>query len=143
LARRNLDPSIPVKFAWGLLLLAAGFVVMAGAAKVVAAGHKALPIWLINTYLIHTFGELCVSPVGLSSVTKLAPRKLVGQMMGIWFLATSLGNLIAGQLAGEFKQDSMAEWPELYMKITILPTIAGVLLIVCAKPIKRWMVGIK
>ena len=143
LARRNLDPSIPVKFAWGLLLLAAGFVVMAGAAKVVAAGNKALPIWLINTYLIHTFGELCVSPVGLSSVTKLAPRKLVGQMMGIWFLATSLGNLLAGQLAGEFKQDRMAEWPELYMKIIILPTIAGVLLIVCAKPIKRWMEGVK
>jgi POT family proton-dependent oligopeptide transporter len=84
-----------------------------------------------------------VSPVGLSSVTKLAPRRLVGQMMGIWFLATSLGNLLAGLLAGEFKQDNLAAWPELYMKITILPTIAGVLLVVCAKPIKRWMEGVK
>jgi POT family proton-dependent oligopeptide transporter len=143
LARRNLDPSIPVKFAFGLLLLAAGFLVMAGAAQVVAAGNKALPTWLITTYLVHTFGELCLSPVGLSSVTKLAPRKLVGQMMGIWFLATSFGNLLAGLVAGEFKEDNVAGWPELYLKITILPIIAGVLLIVCAKPIKRWMEGVR
>jgi proton-dependent oligopeptide transporter, POT family len=143
LGRRNFDPSIPVKFAFGLLLLAAGFVVMAGAAKVVAAGHKAWPTWLISTYLVHTFGELCLSPVGLSSVTKLAPRRLVGQLMGTWFLATSLGNLIAGLLAGEFKADDPGNWPGLYLKITILPTIAGVLLILLAKPIKRWMAGIK
>lgn len=143
LARRNLDPSIPVKFAFGLLFLALGFVVMAGAAKIVAAGNKAWPTWLITTYLVHTFGELCLSPVGLSSVTKLAPRKLVGQMMGVWFLATSLGNLLAGLLAGEFKADATDGWPALYLKITILPTIAGVLLIVCAKPIKRWLEGVK
>lgn len=143
LARRQLDPSIPMKFAFALLLLAAGFVVMAGAAKIVAAGNKAWPTWLITTYLVHTFGELCLSPVGLSSVTKLAPRRLVGQMMGIWFLATSLGNLLAGLLAGEFKSDDLSGWPTLYLKITILPIIAGVLLILLVKPIKRWIAGIK
>jgi POT family proton-dependent oligopeptide transporter len=143
LARRNLDPSIPVKFAFGLLLLAAGFLVMAAAAKVVMAGDKAAPAWLVTTYLIHTFGELCLSPVGLSSVTKLSPRKLVGQMMGIWFLATSLGNLLAGLLAGEFKSDTIQEWPALYLKIVILPALAGGLLIACARPIKRWMEGIR
>jgi POT family proton-dependent oligopeptide transporter len=143
LARRNLDPSIPVKFAFGLLLLASGFLVMAGAAKMAAAGNQAAPTWLITTYLLHTFGELCLSPVGLSSVTKLAPRKLVGQMMGIWFLATSLGNLIAGLLAGEFKPETVNQWPALYLKIIILPAIAGVLLIVFSRPIKRWMVGVK
>jgi POT family proton-dependent oligopeptide transporter len=143
LARRNLDPSIPVKFAFGLLLLAAGFVVMYGAAKIVASGHKALPVWLITTYLIHTFAELCLSPVGLSSVTKLAPRKLVGQIMGIWFLSTSLGNLLAGQLAGAFDIEHLQEWPDLYLKIIILPTIAGVLLIAFSGPIKRLMVGVK
>ena len=143
LGRRNLDPSIPVKFAFGLIFLALGFLVMAGAAKVVAAGNKALPTWLITTYLIHTFGELCLSPVGLSSVTKLAPRKLVGQMMGIWFLASSLGNLLAGLLAGEFKADSLDAWPALYLKITVLPICAGVLLILLAKPIKRWMEGVR
>jgi proton-dependent oligopeptide transporter, POT family len=143
LARRNLDPSIPVKFAFGLLFLALGFLVMAGAAQVVAAGNKALPTWLITTYLVHTFGELCLSPVGLSSVTKLAPRKLVGQMMGLWFLATSFGNLIAGLVAGEFKADATQEWPLLYLKITILPAAAGILLIVLSRPIKRLMVGVK
>lgn len=102
-----------------------------------------MPTWLITTYLVNTFGELCLSPVGLSSVTKLAPRKLVGQMMGIWFLATSFGNLLAGSVAGEFKEDNVAGWPTLYLKITILPVIAGVLLIVCAKPIKRWMEGVR
>jgi POT family proton-dependent oligopeptide transporter len=143
LARRQLDPSIPVKFAFGLLLLGAGFVVMVGAAKVVAGGHQAWPTWLIMTYLIHTFGELCLSPVGLSSVTKLAPRKLVGQMMGIWFLATSLGNLLAGLLAGEFKADALQQWPMLYLKIVILPAVAGVLLIVFSRPIKRLMIGVQ
>jgi POT family proton-dependent oligopeptide transporter len=132
-----------VKFAFGLLLLAAGFLVMAGAAKVVAAGNQAAPAWLVTTYLLHTFGELCLSPVGLSSVTKLAPRKLVGQMMGVWFLATSLGNLIAGLLAGEFKSGAVDQWPPLYLKIVILPTIAGVLLIILSRPIKRWMMGVK
>jgi proton-dependent oligopeptide transporter, POT family len=143
LARRNLNPSIPVKFAFGLLLLGAGFLVMAGAAKVVASGQQAWPTWLITTYLVHTFGELCLSPVGLSSVTKLAPRRLVGQLMGTWFLATSLGNLLAGLLAGEFKADSVQAWPALYLKIIILPAIAGVLLIVFSRPIKRLMTGIK
>jgi POT family proton-dependent oligopeptide transporter len=143
LARRNLDPSIPVKFAFGLLLLAAGFVVMAGASRIVAAGYHAAPFWLISTFLIHTFGELCLSPVGLSSVTKLAPKRLVGQLMGTWFLATSLGNLLAGLLAGEFKTDALLQWPVLYMKITILPTIAGVLLIAGARPMKKWMGDVK
>lgn len=143
LARRNLDPSIPVKFALGLLLLGAGFLVMAGAAKVVASGQQALPTWLITTYLFHTFGELCLSPVGLSSVTKLSPRKLVGQMMGIWFLATSLGNLLAGLLAGEFKEDAIQQWPMLYLKIIILPAIAGIVLIVLSRPIKKLMEGVR
>jgi POT family proton-dependent oligopeptide transporter len=143
LARRNLDPSIPVKFGLGLVMLGVGFLVMAGAAKIVVAGGKASATWLTLTYLIHTFAELCISPVGLSSVTKLSPRKLVGQMMGIWFLATSLGSLLAGLLAGEFKADAVQAWPALYVKITILPAIAGILLILFSRPIKRLMVGVK
>jgi proton-dependent oligopeptide transporter, POT family len=143
LARRNMDPSIPVKFALGLFFLGAGFVVMAGAAHVVIAGNKAWPTWLIMTYLLHTFGELCLSPVGLSSVTPPAPRKLAGQMMGIWFLATALGNLLAGLLAGEFDPNAIQRWPVLYLKIVILPAIAGILLIILARPLKRLMAGIK
>jgi proton-dependent oligopeptide transporter, POT family len=142
LARRNLNPSLPVKFGVGLLLLGLGFVVMAGAAKAAASGHKVWPTWLITTYVVHTFGELCLSPVGLSSVTKLAPRRLVGQMMGTWFLAASLGNLIAGRLAGEFRADAVQEMPGQYLRIVIAPAMAGLLLIFFAKPIKKWMSGV-
>lgn len=143
LARRNLDPSIPIKFALGLLLLAGGFAVMAGATMVVISGRHAAPTWLVTTYLLHTFGELCLSPVGLSSVTKLAPRKLAGQMMGIWFLATSLGELLAGLLAGEFNPQAIHSWPHLYLKIILLATAAGILLIILSRPIKRLMSGVK
>jgi len=141
LARRNWEPSITGKFAFGLLLLASGFLVMAGAATVVAAGGRAAPTWLITTYLLHTFGELCLSPVGLSAVTQLAPRKLVGQMMGVWFLATSLGNLLAGLQAGSFGADRVAGWPALYLKIALPPAIAGLLLLLFARPIKQLMTG--
>jgi POT family proton-dependent oligopeptide transporter len=142
LARRNLNPSLPVKFGWGLLLLALGFCVMAAAARRVAAGHQVWPTWLITTYLVHTFGELCLSPVGLSSVTKLAPRRLVGQMMGVWFLAASLGNLIAGLLAGSFRADAVQRMPAQYLNIALVPTLGGLLLIACAKPIRKWMAGV-
>ena len=97
LARRNLNPSAPAKFAIGVILMGSGFLVMAAAASIVAGGSKVLPTWLILTYLLHTFGELCLSPVGLSYTTKLAPKRFVGQLMGMWFLSLSLGNL-AGRL---------------------------------------------
>ncbi len=137
LARRNLDPSMPVKFALGLLILGLGFLVMVGAAKLVVAGNQAAPYWLILTYLLHTMGELCLSPVGLSSVTKLAPKRFVGQMMGIWFLATSLGNLMAGLMAGRFNPEALDEMPGLFMQI-VLTTIGGsVILLILTKPIKK------
>lgn len=101
LGKKNMDPSIPLKFAFGLIFLGLGFLVMVGAAKL-AIDSKVGAQWLILTYLLHTTGELCLSPVGLSTITKLAPKRIVGQMMGIWFLATSLGNLIAGLAAGRF-----------------------------------------
>jgi POT family proton-dependent oligopeptide transporter len=143
LARRNLNPSLPVKFGLGLILLALGFVVMAGAATFVAAGHKVWPAWLVTTYLLHTFGELCLSPVGLSSVTKLAPRRLVGQMMGTWFLAAALGNLFAGLLAGQFKADAVGQMPARYLEMVLMPLAAGAALILLAKPIKRWTAGVE
>ncbi len=142
LARRHLEPSIPAKFAFGLLLLAVGFLVMVGAAVLVARGQMVGPQWLTFTYLIHTFGELCLSPVGLSSVTKLAPKRLVGQLMGIWFLAASMGNLLAGLVAGEFNVNALSSWPGLYLKIVLLPAVAGLLLLAAAKPIKKLMAGV-
>jgi POT family proton-dependent oligopeptide transporter len=143
LARRNLDPSLPTKFAFGLIFLALGFLVIAGAAVFVARGQKVVPTWLIMTYLLHVFGELCVSPVGLSSVTKLAPKKLVGQMMGAWFLATSLGNLIAGRLAGEFDPNALEKMPGQFLRMVILPAIVAAIIIAFRRPIRKMMGGVE
>jgi proton-dependent oligopeptide transporter, POT family len=143
LNRRRLNPSLPVKFALGLLLLGAGFLVMVGASKLAVAGHKALPTWLIATYLLHSVGELCLSPVGLSSVTKLAPPRLVGQMMGVWFLAPSLGNLMAGLIAGELSGDSASQMPARFLQIVLTTCGAGAVLLILAKPIKKWMYGVE
>jgi POT family proton-dependent oligopeptide transporter len=143
LARRNLDPSIPVKFGLGLVILGLGFAVMIFAARLVAEGGQAAPTWLMMTYLLHTFGELCLSPVGLSSVTKLAPKRFVGQMMGIWFLGASLGNLIAGLAAGRFRADAVEDMPALYLQIVLITIGSGLLLLVFSKPIRRMTGGIR
>jgi len=116
---------------------------MAGAAAVVASGNKAWPTWLIATYLFHSLGELCISPVGLSSVTKLAPRRLVGQMMGLWFLATSLGNLIAGLAAGRLTSEDPTKMPLLFLIMVGAAMVVGLLLLSLTKPIKKLMGGVK
>jgi POT family proton-dependent oligopeptide transporter len=143
LARRNRDLTLSTKFALGLGLLAMGFLVMAAAAKLAGGSQKVWPTWLIATFLLHSVGELCLSPVGLSSVTKLAPRRLVGQMMGIWFLATSLGNLIAGLVAGKVSTDSAAQMSGRYLQIVIMALGVGGLLLVFTKPIKSLMKDVK
>jgi POT family proton-dependent oligopeptide transporter len=143
LARGNRNPSLPVKFATGLILLGGGFLVMACAAKLVGGGQKVGPTWLIATYLLHSVGELCLSPIGLSSVTKLAPKRLVGQMMGIWFLATSLGNLIAGLFAGEMSAAGPDQMTGRYLQIVLTTVGTGVLLLVFTRPIKRLMAGVE
>jgi len=103
LANRNANPSIPVKFGLGLLGLAGGFFVLSWGAANATAANPVTPAWLIVTYFLHTCGELALSPVGLSSMTKLAPEDRVGQMMGIWFVAAALGNLFAGLIAGQLE----------------------------------------
>jgi proton-dependent oligopeptide transporter, POT family len=142
LARRNLNPSAPAKFALGLMLMGSGFLVMAAAATIVAHGSKVLPYWLLITYLLHTFGELCLSPVGLSYYTKLAPKRFVGQMMGMWFLATSLGNLVAGLIAGEFDANNVAAMPGQYMHIVYFTVGVGAILLVISRPVKKLMGGV-
>jgi proton-dependent oligopeptide transporter, POT family len=139
LARRNLNPSAPAKFALGLILMGSGFLVMAAAAAIVARGSKVLPYWLLMTYLLHTFGELCLSPVGLSYYTKLAPKRFVGQMMGMWFLAMSLGNLVAGLLAGEFDANNIPAMPGQYMHIVYITVGAGAILLAISRPVKKLM----
>ena len=143
LAKRHLDPSMPAKFAVGLILLGLGFLVMVGAAKIVTAGNQAAPFWLIFTYLLHTMGELCLSPVGLSSVTKLAPKRFVGQMMGTWFLATSLGNLFAGLAAGRFNPEELQQMPDLFLQIVLVGIGSGLVLLIFVKPIKKLLGDVK
>ncbi len=142
LGRSQMEPSSPLKFAFGLLLLGIGFFVMYFAAKIAASGDLAAPYWLILTYMLHTFGELSLSPVGLSLVTKLAPGKYQGQMMGIWFLSVSLGNLIAGLVAGEASggtDEALAQMPDQYMTIVLTVAGGGLLLLLLAKPIRKLM----
>jgi proton-dependent oligopeptide transporter, POT family len=139
LARRQLNPSVPAKFAIGVILMGSGFVVMASASAFVAAGSKVLPYWLIMTYLLHTIGELCLSPVGLSYTTKLSPKRFVGQMMGMWFLSLSLGNLAAGLIAGEFDANNTRAMPGQYLHIVYFAVGVGALLLALSRPVKKLM----
>jgi POT family proton-dependent oligopeptide transporter len=139
LARRHLKPSAPASFAIGVMLMGSGFVVMAIAASIVAHGSKVLPFWLIATYLLHTLGELCLSPVGLSYTTKLSPKRLVGQMMGMWFLSLSLGNLAAGLIAGEFDANDLAAMPGQYMHIVYFALGLGAVLLALSRPVRKLM----
>jgi len=143
LSSKGLNPSTPVKFALALLLLGVGFFVMELAAKVAVKGELASPLFLTFTYLFHTVGELCLSPVGLSSYTKLAPKRYVSQLMGIWFVAASLGNLIAGLFAGNFDENNVQQMPALFNQVTLFSIGFGLLLLVFWKPVKNWMGGIK
>jgi len=137
LARRHLEPSTPAKFALGLIILGLGFAVMIGAAVLVSSGRQVFPTWLVMTYLLHTMGELALSPVGLSAMTKLAPRRFTGQMMGMWFMGTALGNVIAGLLAGQFDADAVGDMPGLYWQIVLTTVGSGLVLLLFVKPLKR------
>ncbi len=143
LARRNLNPAAPLKFAFGLLLMGAGFLFMVKAASIVAGGAQAPAYYLVLTYMVHTFGELCLSPVGLSTVTKLAPARFVGQMMGVWFLASSLGKLMAGLIAGSFDANDLASMPGRYMDIVLYGVVVGIVLLLISRPVTRLMGGVK
>ncbi len=139
LAQRHLDPATPAKFGLGLILLGTGFLVMIGAARIVIAGNQVLPGWLVMTYLLHTIGELALSPVGLSATTKLAPHRFAGQMMGVWFLGTALGNLVAGLVAGRFHAEAVTDFPAQFLQIGLICAAAGLLLLFFARPIRRLM----
>jgi POT family proton-dependent oligopeptide transporter len=143
LGRRHMNPSLTAKMAMGLILLAVGFLVMVAGAKRALAVGTVLPTWLILTYLLHTFGELCLSPVGLSAVTKLSPPKLVGQMMGVWFVGASLGNLIAGLLAGHVSGEKLSDMPAIFMQVVMTAGITGIVLLIFARPIQRLAGGVE
>jgi POT family proton-dependent oligopeptide transporter len=129
-------PSDFVKFAIALLFAGLGFLVMTYASSLTGGG-KVSPFWLIFYYLLATFGELCLSPVGLSAMTKLAPAKMVGLMMGVWFLSISLGNFFAGVVGGEF-QIKPEVLVGLFGKVAALTAAGGILLLVLSPFIQRF-----
>lgn len=139
LGRRGRDPAPSIKFATGLTLLALGYVVMYFASRYVVQGLQVAPAWLLTTYLLQEWGDLCLSPVGLSSITKLAPPRFVGQIMGVWFMAIALGNNLAGQLSGEYDALDLASLPRLFLKICAWSLASALVMLLLTPLIKRLM----
>ena len=139
LGKRMLDPSLPFKFGLGLILMAIGFIFIAIGANVAMQDGLAGARWLLLTYLFHTIGELTLSPIGLAAISNLSPKRYVGQMMGIWFLASSLGAIIAGLLSGQATYEGLNSMPSLFNKVAIISSIAGLVLILISKPLNNWV----
>jgi proton-dependent oligopeptide transporter, POT family len=153
LARKRLEPSIPVKFAIGLTLVGAGFLVLVFGSQFAGADYKVPLIWLALAYLIHSIGELCLSPVGLSMITKLSIARVVGLMMGVWFLSSSMAQYVGGVVAqfasvetvgGEVTNPalSLATYMGVFEKIGIAAIIIGGFLFLFSFLLKKWMHGV-
>ena len=140
------NPSMAVKFGLGLALLAVGFLVMAWASMSLADGKVGMQ-WLVATYFFHTVGELCLSPVGLSSMTKLAPGRLVGQMMGTWFMGAAIGNLVAGLVTRFMPQTETVEAAvqngvQLFGTVAAVAGAAGLIFVLFSGPIRKMQAGV-
>jgi POT family proton-dependent oligopeptide transporter len=143
LASKNLNPKTPIKFGIGLILMAVGFMVMYYAAKLAVTNGKVGSIWLICAYFFHSIGELTLSPVGLSATTKLAPKRFLGQLMGIWFVGASLGNLIAGLFASGIEPSDATQLPGLFWSVVVFGGIAGLFFILFSPVLQKWTGDIK
>ena len=130
------DPSTPAKFAVGLVLVGVGFAVIAVGAARASSGVLISPLWLIAIYGLSVCGELCLSPVGLSAMTKLAPSKVAGLMMGVFFLSISIGDYISGLFGSVYEKFSPAE---LFTVVAIATIGLGLVMTLLVKPIKRLM----
>lgn len=138
LAKRMITPSYGIKCAIGLVIMATGFIVMFFAAQIAASGMKVAPYWLVATYFLHTVGELCLSPVALSAVSKLSPKRFAGQMMGVFVLTYSIGNVIAGRLAGNFDPNNVSEMPNLFLQISLFSIAVGIVIALLTLKTKVW-----
>jgi POT family proton-dependent oligopeptide transporter len=127
------QPSSTAKFSCGLLFVALGFAILIP----VAHGKNVSPMWLTLTYLLHTVGELCLSPVGLSTMTKLAPARIAGLIMGVWFLSMSVGDYIGGRLSGLYESLPL---PELFGVVVLFCALIGTALLFLRRPM-RWLMG--
>lgn len=138
LGKRVIPPSYGAKTAVGLIIMASGFIVMFFAAQYAASGLKVAPYWLVATYFLHTVGELCLSPVALSAVSKLAPRRFAGQLMGVFVLTYSIGNIISGLLAGNFDPNQVDQIPSLYLQISLFSIGIGIVIYLMSIKTGTW-----
>ena len=139
LGKKMLDPSLPFKFGLGLIFMAIGFLIIAIGAQVALSEGLAGAQWLLITYLLHTIGELTLSPIGLAAISSLSPKKYTGQMMGVWFLASSLGAIIAGIISGQATNEGLISMPGLFNQIAISASLFGLVLVILARPLNNWV----
>ncbi|MDA3894030.1 MAG: peptide MFS transporter [Salinivirgaceae bacterium] len=147
LSKFKLNPNTPMKFVWGMLLLSFGFVIMAIANRVSQAGGeitKVSPLWLVMVFMMHTFGELCLSPIGLSMVTKLSPVKLVSTMMGVWMGSFAAGNFVASQMKAIsiWLEGALGQEVPVFWFIASETAVAALILLTLTPWLKRMMKGI-
>jgi len=154
MARRGVEPTIPIKFAIALMGVGAGFLFLVWGTAFAGADFKVGLWWLAGLYLIHSVAELCISPVGLSMITKLSIARIVGMMMGVWFLSIAVAQYVAGVVAqfasvetvgGQVTnlQVSLNTYVGVFEKIGMFAIGAGVLLFLLSWPLKKWMHGVK
>jgi POT family proton-dependent oligopeptide transporter len=153
LARMNANPSIPAKFGLGLIQVGLGFGLLILGMQTADAGGMIPWYWLAGLYIVHTSGELCVSPVGLSMVTKLAPEKMTGMVMGAWFVSIACANYAAGlfsKIAGEVEiaadatgPDALNGYTTAFTPIMYLAIGLGILLFLTSRLVNRLMHGVK
>jgi len=154
LARRNMEPSIPVKFAIALMGVGAGFLFLVFGAQFAGDDYKVAIWWLAGLYVIHSLAELCISPVGLSMVTKLSIARIVGMMMGVWFLSISVAQYVAGVVAQFASVEtvggqvtnlkvSLDTYTATFTTIAWIAIGAGVLLLLLSWPLRKWMHGVQ
>lgn len=134
------EPSSPTKFVLGLASVGLGFALLIGGATLAASGAQVSAMWLIGTYLLHTIGELCLSPVGLSAMTKLAPASVAGLMMGVWFLSNAVGNYLGGRLAAFYEAFPL---PQLFGAVAVFGLLSALALGLFVRPIVRLMGGVR
>ena len=128
------EPSSPAKFAVGLLFMALGYAVMVGAAVNAERGVLVSPMWLATMYFLHTIGEMCLSPVGLSAMSRLAPARIAGLTMGIWFLSSSIGSYVGGRVASLYETLPLSD---IFGVLTAVALVATVVMALLVKPLRR------
>jgi POT family proton-dependent oligopeptide transporter len=148
LEARNWAPSTPVRFALGLFLLGSGFIVLVIGARIADGGVRVSPLWLIVTYVLHTCGELCLSPIGLSMVTKLAPKRLASLAMGAWFFSMFISDLAAGFVAGAVEKVEKGQvfhllggQADFFLIFVVSTFVAGTAMLAFSPLVKRLMAG--